>query len=161
MKLDSGSMVLSGTVAGQHVGGDGDLLGTLNGCTSDRCSQMAFAMQPSGVASLKEFVAISLAAAEVGTSAEQVTLDRYRVELWEPAVGTHTSFASMVIPAGKAQFVVSTSSDEACYGVIGVNETQIQLQKVRDAYWSSSSFTILRDDGGVPWELVMMPARWR
>lgn len=66
-----------------------------------------------------------------------------------------------MIPAGKAQLIVSTSSDDACYGVIGVNETQIQLQKVRNTYWSSSSFTILHYNGSVPWELVVMPSRWR
>jgi hypothetical protein len=162
VELDAGSMILSGSVDGQHVGGDGDLLGTLNGCTGDECSHMAFAMQSTGIASLNELVAISSAPADVGTSTETIALDRFRVELWETAIGSHTSFTRVVIPAGKAQFIVSTSSDNACYGVIGVNETQIQLQKVRDTYWSSSSFTILHYDGdNEPWELVVMPSRWR
>jgi hypothetical protein len=161
VKLDSGNMVLSGTLNAKHVGGDGDLLGTLNGCTAEECSHMAFAMHTTGIATLNEFVAISATAADVGTSTEQATLDRFRVELWEKAVGTHTSSTSVVIPAGAAQFIVSTSSDNACYGVIGVNETQIQMQKVRNTYWSSSSFTILHYDGSVPWELVVMPSRWR
>lgn len=161
LKLASGSMVLSGSVEGQSIRGDGDLLGTLSGCTGDDCSHMAFAMQSNGVASLNELVALSLAPAEVGTSMETVTLDRFRVELWDEAVGSHTNFTSVVIPAGKAQFIVSTSFDNACYGVIGVNETQIQLQKVRNTYWSSSAFTILHYDGSVPWELVVMPSHWR
>jgi hypothetical protein len=122
---------------------------------------MAFATQSGGVASLNDFVAISSAPTSAGTSSQQVTLDSFRIELWEPAIGSHTSATSVVIPAGNAQFIVSTDVDNACFGVIGVNETQIQFQKVRNTYWSSSAFTILYEDGTEARELIVLPSRWR
>jgi hypothetical protein len=43
-----------------------------------------------------------------------------------------------------------------------VNEIQIVFQKIRDRYWSASTFTIgYEDEDNETWDLVMMPSRWR
>lgn len=160
--LDAGSMTLTGEVSNQPVEGDGELRGTLNGCTGDKCSAMAFGMQSNGAVTFDQFLAMSHAPADVGTSSQTVSLDRFRVELWESALGSHTNYTNVVIPPLKAQFIVSTTAEDACYGVIGVNETQIVLQKIRNQYWSASTFTIVyEDEANETWDLVMMPSRWR
>lgn len=103
----------------------------------------------------------SSAPTAVGGVNGTITLDRFRVELWDAVPGIHTSPTKVSIPANKAQFIVSASFNSASYGVIGVNKTPIEIRRIRD-HWTSSIFTIVRHDvDDQPWELVVMPSRWR
>ncbi len=159
--LANGTAVLHGP--GLEVVGVAELEALDTGCTQDRCSRIAIAVdRDEGTASLDDLQFQLAGTAEVGYGSISMPVDRFGVRLWDgtrailDGVGT-----TATIPPGGAWFVVNAASGESRGVVSATNETAIVLHR-EGGGWSSSAFMIAhRDAAGERWALAIMPARWQ
>jgi hypothetical protein len=150
-------------VDGMEIGGFGALSSTATGCEAEHCSTMAVVLDPStGSASLENLDLRSAGSAQVGTPNENLTVDDFRVQLWDRTAAVLDEAAgSMTIPPGEAWFALSAAINGAVGVVAATNETPIVIGR-HDGDWSTSEFTIAYQDGfGEHWVLAIMPARWQ
>lgn len=160
----AGSAALRGpSLDGGRVEGFAELGAEARGCQAGQCSTMAIAIDPTvGVASLENLEMFAASAAEVGTAEAAMTVDDFRILLWDSTPATlDREGQTLTIPAGRAWFAVSAAAGGVVGVVAATNATEIVITRVRDQ-WASSTFTLAYQDGaGEPWALVIMPAQWQ
>jgi hypothetical protein len=104
----------------------------------------------------------SAGATQVGTPNDTVTIDDFRVRLWDrtPALLDEDGH-TMTIPPGGAWFAISAAAEGAIGVVAATNETPIAVIRDGDE-WTTSGFTIAYQDGfGEHWVLAILPAQWQ
>lgn len=161
VSLAGGSVTLVGPVlGGEKISGNATLASTGTQCAAPYCSHAAWTLGPSGDGDLHSMSFYSKGASDVGTSAEEVTVDSFQIHLFTPAKGT-VSQGKLTIPAGEALFVVSASSLDESRWLSAWNSTAIEIRPVR-GYWSISTFTIdYEDASGDVWDMDLAPSTWR
>lgn len=160
----AGSVALLGpSLDGGRVEGFAELGAEARGCRAGQCSTLAIAIDPAAeVASLENLGMFAVGAAEVGTAEAAMTVDDFRILLWDSTpAAVDREGRTLTIPAGRAWFAVSAAAGDAVGVVAATNETEIVITRAGDD-WMSSTFTLTYQDGaGEPWALVIMPARWQ
>lgn len=127
--LESGSVDLLGPKIGdEFVVGSAPLASARTLC--DLCSTLSHV--PDGDDRIIDYLLLDAIDAEVGTSVETLTLDRTRIQLYEPLTAVKSGRDQWTIAAGKASFVVSGFAEGEAGLVMVPNSTAIDLK------WSSS-----------------------
>ena len=161
--LVAGEAALYGpSLNGSLIEGLGVLGSMTTGCLADECSMMAIVIDTkTGSASLEDFDIRSAGAAEVGTSDENLSIEDFRVQLWDrvPAMLDEDG-ETLTIPPGDVWFALSAAAQGALGVIAASNATPIVIGRDDDG-WSSSKFTIAHQDAlGDLWVLAIESAQW-